>query len=195
MVQRLLFTFTFMLIFSSLCRAESQNERLKLKADSALAYCKEKGFDTDRCFLIDMKIHSGKNRFFVWSFTGDKVLESSLCCHGYGKKSTGAKPVFSNLPGSYCSSLGKYKTGIRSYSKWGINVHYKLHGLEPTNSNAFKRIVVLHSYDPVPESQIFPFHLPMGWSQGCPVISNSMMRKLDAYLKEAKKPVLLWIYY
>ncbi len=186
---------SILLIFSVLCHAESHNERLNLKADSALSYCKKNGFDTDRCFLIDMKIHSGKNRFFVWSFGENKVLESSLCCHGCGKESTGANPVFSNAPGSYCTSLGKYKTGIRSYSKWGINVHYKLHGLESTNNNAFKRIVVLHSYDPVPENQIYPIHLPMGWSLGCPVVSNSLMRKLDAYLKETKKPVLLWIYY
>lgn len=96
--------------------------------------------------------------------------------------------------GSYCSSLGKYKVGIRSYSKWGINVHYKLHGLEPTNSNAFKRYIVLHSYTPVPASEISPMYLPLGISQGCPVICDEVMRKVDALLKVEKKSVLLWIY-
>ena len=43
-------------------------------------------------------------------------------------------PIKMCIRDSYCSSLGKYKVGIRSYSKWGINVHYKLHGLEATNN-------------------------------------------------------------
>jgi hypothetical protein len=67
-------------------------------------------------------------------------------------------------------------------------------GLEASNSNAFKRIVVLHSYDPVAENEIYPEHLPMGWSLGCPVISNSLMTNIDHLLKRKKKPVLLWIY-
>lgn len=169
-------------------------DRLKLKADSAKTYCKQKGFNTDYCFLVDFKRHSGKQRFFVWDFKGDSIRHSSLCAHGYGKNSTVSKPVYSNVEGSYCSSLGKYKVGIRSYSKWGINVHYKLHGLEKTNNNAFKRIVVLHSYDPIPDENIYPEHLPLGMSQGCPVISNETMRQIDKLQKKATKPTLLWIY-
>ncbi|WP_029904363.1 murein L,D-transpeptidase catalytic domain-containing protein [Prevotella sp. 10(H)] len=168
--------------------------RLKTKADSALAYCKAKGFNTKYCILIDFSIHSGKKRFFVWDFDNNDVKYSSLCCHGYGKESTQSKPVFSNVEGSYCSSLGKYKVGARAYSSWGINVHYKMHGLEKTNNNAFKRWIVLHSHTPVSNNEIYPRHLPLGWSQGCPVISNDMMRKVDPLLKDVKKPLLLWIY-
>lgn len=35
---------------------------------------------------------------------------------------------------------------------------------------------------------------PLGISQGCPVISDEVMRKVDRLLKAEKKPVLLWIY-
>lgn len=168
--------------------------RLKLKADSAKVYCVDKGFNTNYCFLVDFCMHSGKKRFFVWDFRGDSVVYASLCAHGYGKNSTASKPVFSNVEGSYCSSLGRYKVGIRSYSKWGINVHYKLHGLEPTNDNAFKRVIVLHSYDLVPATDIYPVHLPLGISQGCPVICNDVMRKVDKLLKGEAEPVLLWMY-
>ena len=175
---------------------DTVDSRLQEKADFALAFCKAKGFDTERCFLVDMKIHSGKNRFFVWDFNENKAVHSGLCCHGSGKgESTGSAPVFSNEEGSHCTSLGKYRIGERSHSRYGINIHYKLHGLEPTNSNAYKRIVVLHSFDPVPANEIYPLHLPMGFSLGCPVVSNSMMRNLDEYLKQTEKPVLLWIYY
>lgn len=173
----------------------SETERkLKERALSAKAYCIEKGFNTNHCFLVDFSIHSGKKRFFIWDLKGDSILHSSLCAHGYGKNSTPSKPVYSNVEGSYCSSLGKYKVGVRSYSKWGINVHYKLHGLETTNKNAFKRFVVLHSYTPVPTEEIYPVHLPLGISQGCPVICDEVMKRADALLKTGKKPLLLWIY-
>ncbi|MFT4222722.1 murein L,D-transpeptidase catalytic domain-containing protein [Dysgonomonas sp.] len=168
--------------------------RLKTKADTAKAFCKQKGLNTEYCFLVDFSIHSGKNRFFVWDFAKDTIKYESLCCHGYGMKSTQAKPVFSNVEGSYCSSLGKYKMGVRSYSQWGINVHYKMHGFDKTNNNAFKRWVVLHSHNPIPNHEIYPSHLPLGWSQGCPVINNEIMRKVDTLLKNAKKTILLWVY-
>lgn len=177
-----------------LAEQQASYRRLKAKADSALAYNKTKGFNTDYCILIDFSIHSGKNRLFVWDLKNDTVKYSGLCCHGYGQGSTQDKPVFSNAEGSYSSSLGKYKLGACSYSNWGINVHYKMHGLEKSNNNAFKRIVVLHSHTPVPDSEIHPRHLPLGWSLGCPVVSDEMMRKIDALLKEEKKPVLMWIY-
>jgi hypothetical protein len=64
---------------------------------------------------------------------------------------------------------------------------------EKTNSNAFKRIVVLHSYSPVPNQEIYPQTL-FGQSAGCPVLSDGTMRKIDALLKTKKKPELLWIY-
>ncbi len=177
------------------CHAQADLPRLQSKVDSAFIYCKKQGFDTTFCILIDMKIHSGKNRLFVWDFAKKEIMHSGLCCHGFGGKSTGEKPEFSNVVGSNCTSLGKYKIGIRSYSKWGINIHYKLHGLESTNNNAFKRIVVLHSYTPVPSTETYPFHLPVGFSAGCPVINNELMKTLDGLLRDKKKPVLLWIYY
>ncbi len=172
-----------------------QASYLQMKADTAFAYCKKNKLDTTLCILIDMKIHSGKNRFFVWNFKEKKAIRTSLCCHGCGGGSTGETPVFSNRPGSYCTSLGKYKIGTSAYSQYGINVHYKLHGLEKSNSNAFDRIVVLHSHTPVPEGEIHPHHLPMGWSLGCPVVSNDMMKYLGTCLKSSRMPVLLWIYY
>jgi hypothetical protein len=114
--------------------------------------------------------------------------------YGMGQGSTGPIPVFSNENGSYCTSLGKYRIGIRSYSHYGIHVHHKMHGLEATNSNAFNRIVVLHSYYAVSETEIYPFHLSMGYSLGCPVVSDGMMTHLDGLLKKKTKPTLLWIY-
>jgi hypothetical protein len=169
-------------------------KRLQEKAAEAKKYVTSKGFNTDYCILVDMSIHSGKKRMFVWSFKDDKVIISTLCCHGIGGNSTQDTPSFSNVPGSNCTSLGKYKIGIRSYSRWGIHVHYKLHGLESTNNNAFQRIVVLHSYDYVPDYEIYPAHLPLGYSLGCPVICNEAMTEIDKLLQKQTTPVMLWIY-
>ncbi len=149
--------------------------------------------DTALCIMVDMSIHSGKNRIFVYDFKKKQITIEGLCAHGVGGGSTAIKPVFSNAVGSNCTSLGKYKVKGRSYSNWGINVHYKMHGLEKTNSNAFRRIVVLHSYTPVPNQEIYPQTL-FGQSAGCPVLSDGTMRKIDELLKKKKKPVLLWIY-
>jgi hypothetical protein len=163
---------------------------------AAKEYCIKNGLDTNHCILIDMSIHSGKNRLFLVNFHATENVLSGICSHGscngssgpgYSKKGV----VFSNKHGSYCSSIGKYKIGKRSYSNFGINIHYKLHGLEPTNSNAFKRVVVLHSYWAVPNQEIFPDLAPTSF--GCPMVSDANMRLLDKFLVN-RKNVLLWIY-
>ncbi|MCD7973139.1 MAG: murein L,D-transpeptidase catalytic domain family protein [Candidatus Azobacteroides sp.] len=196
----LLYVFLFPAFSCSQSRQPQKetSDRLKEKAIEALEFCRKNGYNTDFCILVDMKVHSGKYRMFVWNFEFGLPEHQALCAHGCGKddrKSTGEMPLFSNVNGSLLTSLGKYKLGVRSYSQYGINVHYKMHGLEPTNSNAFKRIIVLHSHTPLPEKEIYPAHLPMGWSFGCPVTDDATMTYLDKKLKLAKKPVVLWIYY
>lgn len=42
-------------------------------------------YNTDFCILIDMKIHSGKDRMFVWNFKTKIVDKKALCAHGCGK--------------------------------------------------------------------------------------------------------------
>lgn len=171
---------------------------LENRAKEAYAYSKVNGFDLEHTILIDFSRHSGKNRFFVWDFKANKPIIESLVAHGYGNtgfESSNQNIVFSNIPNSYTSSLGKYKLGARSYSKWGINIHYKMHGLEATNSNAFHRYIVLHSYQSIPNEETYPTYLPMGFSQGCPVIDDETMKKVDKLLQTKNKPVLLWIYY
>jgi len=171
--------------------------KLSVKAKEALTYCNNNGFSEEQCILIDMGIHSGKERLFLWSFKQDSIILKSLCSHGCGKQEWGidetkTAPVFSNINNSHCSSLGKYKIGKRGYSQWGINVNYKLHGLEKTNSNAYKRFIVFHSWYMIPDDEPFPTGTPEGW--GCPAVSNNTLMQLDPYLKNSNKPILLWIY-
>lgn len=171
---------------------------LTVRAHEAYEYAKNNGFDLEHAVLIDFGRHSGKNRFFVWNFKENRVEIESLVAHGYGNtgyESSNQEIVFSNIPNSYTSSLGKYRLGERSWSRWGINIHYKMHGLEATNDKAFERYIVLHSFKHVPNEEVYPAYLPMGFSQGCPVIDDDTMRKVDALLQTKEKPVLMWIYY
>lgn len=175
------------------------NSSLKtsIKAREAHDFVTRKGFNKEFCILIDFSIHSGKNRLFVWSFDSSKVILKSLVSHGSGPKNWGhdytkEKPIVSNEVDSHCSSLGKYKIGKRGWSNWGIHVNYKLHGLDSTNNNAFKRFVVLHSWKDIPDKELYPKGCPEGW--GCPAVSNHIMKELDRLLQSSSKPVLLWIY-
>ena len=176
---------------------EVYQPKYSTKSQEAFKYAKKHNMDTTVCFLLDMKEHMGKRRFAVWNMQGDTIQREMIVTHGSagskGLKVSGPdSPVFSNIPGSYCSSLGKYRVGKRSYSNWGINVHYKLHGLDSTNNNAFRRIVVLHSYAMVSPDEVYPEVPP--YSLGCPMVSNEDMTYLDSLLKK-KKDVLMWMYY
>jgi hypothetical protein len=172
-------------------------ERIKKKAREAEQFCRSKKMNPDFCILIDMKLHSGVKRFFVWDFKKDTITHSFLVGHGCCNNPWNADfsketPGFSNIDGSHCSSLGKYKIGERGYSDWGINVKYVLHGMEPSNSNAFKRFIVFHSWEVVSDTEVYPDGTPEGW--GCPTISNTSLKKIDPIIKAASKPVLMWIY-
>ena len=161
----------------------------------AKSYCVKNKMDTALFIYVNMKIHSGKNRLLVYDFKKDSLLLKGLCAHGSCNGSTGPgysgkQPKFNNIPNSYCSSLGKYKVGKRAWSKWGINVHYKLHGMDSTNSKAFERVVVLHSYDGVPNHEVYPNYAMTSW--GCPMVSNEVMKQLDSLLKKHRN-VLLWV--
>jgi hypothetical protein len=171
--------------------------RTRQKAKQALTFCRQRGYNTNYCILIDMSLPSGVKRFMVWDFNKNKILIAGLVSHGCGKMPWSGvwskdKPVFSNADGSHCTPLGKYRINNRAYSAWGIHVKYFLDGLERTNSNALVRQVVFHSWEEVPESEVYPTGTPEGW--GCPAISNNTMKLVDPLIRKQKKHVMMWIY-
>ena len=189
----------FMLLSFACC---NNSEKRLVKKDyskthhEALVFCKANNFNEKYYFLLDLSLPSGKNRFFVYDFTGKKVTDKNLVTHGSCDKfddnpDKWEKAKFSNTTNSHCSMKGKYRKGKRDYSGWGIHVKYWLHGLEKTNSNAMNRVVVLHSWDAVSNEEIYPQVLPLSW--GCPAVSDDFMRILDGKLQQSKSSVLLWI--
>ena len=205
MRKRILLMLPFFFVGCGSCGEESNDssrpslnfQATKNKAQEALAYCKSKNFNTDFCILIDMSLHSGVNRFLVWDFKGDSTMHRFLVGHGCGDSPWSSdqskdNPVFSNEDNSHCTSLGKYKIGERGYSNWGVNFKYLLHGLESTNSNALKRVIVFHSWEMISDEEVYPAGTPEGW--GCPAVSNNSFRIVDPLLRASAKPVLMWIY-
>ena len=193
--------FLLLIAVCFLCCNNSEVEPLAVKDYSsfhkeAASFCKENNYNESYYFLVDLSVHSGKNRFFIYDFATKKVLDKNLVTHGSCDQfeenpDKWEKVKFDNRVDSHCSMKGKYKIGSRDYSSWGINVKYWLHGLESTNKNAEKRVVVLHSWSAVKNKEVYPRYSPLSW--GCPAVSDAFMEKLDKRLQQSEQPVLLWI--
>jgi hypothetical protein len=142
-------------------------------------------------FLVDMRIPSGKNRFFVYDLVNNKILDQGLVAHGSGSE-TGIKGSlkFSNMPNSNSTSLGRYSIG-KSYS--GIfGKAYRLAGLDETNSNAVKRAIVLHQYSAVPEDEQDYY---ISNSHGCPMVNEHFFKRIEKIIDTSKSNIIMDIYY
>ncbi|WPO78912.1 murein L,D-transpeptidase catalytic domain-containing protein [Flavobacterium sp. KACC 22761] len=164
--------------------------------NNQLAEVKEKiksspSYNTKIAFFIDMKIKSGKNRFFVYDLENDKIIDEGLVAHGCGSETGVAGSLkFSNEPNSNATSLGRYAIG-KSY-KGMFGKSYKLNGLDQSNSNALKRAVVLHSYSAVPEEEQDYY---ISRSHGCPMVSEVFFKRLEKIIDNSKSAIILNIYY
>lgn len=161
----------------------------------ALQYCKDNKLNQEKFILIDLGIHSGLKRFFVYDFNKNAVVKSYMVSHGcadnrWGGTESKENPVISNEFDSHCSSTGKYVILNRGVSQWGIKVNYVLQGKDKSNSNSAKRAIVLHSWEAISADEVYPEGTPEGW--GCPAVSNESMKEIDEILKQHKK-VLMWI--
>ncbi len=170
----------------------SYEENLKKEAAVIRRFLGESPkYNSDVAFFLDMKIESGKNRFFIYDLKHDKLLDKGLVGHGSGSE-TGivGKLKFSNVKNSNCSSLGKYAIGGSYTGKFGKS--YKLYGLEKTNSNAFDRNIVLHKYCDVPfEEQPYPICN----SLGCPMVNEKFFGVIEKLIDNSKKKIILVMYY
>lgn len=164
--------------------------RLSNQTGQTERFAKLNGYSTEISIQIDMRIPDTKFRFFVVDLKKDSILKRGLVTHGHCGSFGVGDPKFSNVPGSNCSSLGRFSVGKKYVGKFGTA--YKLHGLDSSNSAAFERFIVLHSHSCVPDTESW------GWicqSEGCPTISPKMLKEIQPIIDKQKKPVLLNIFY
>jgi hypothetical protein len=164
-------------------------EKLKAKVVSAKSFVQRKDYNNKNAFFIDMSLPSGKPRFYIYDLEKDSLINQGLVAHGNCFEYWLEGRRYSNVVGSGCTSLGKYKIGNSYVGKWGYS--YKLHGLDSSNNNAYERTVVLHSHSCIPESETED---DICQSNGCPTVAPIFYEQLKKIINASKKPVLLWIY-
>lgn len=148
-------------------------------------------YNSKIAFFVDMRIPSGKNRFFVYDLVNNKILDQGLVAHGCGSE-TGIKGSlkFSNEPNSNCTSLGRYSIGKNYQGIFGKA--YRLAGLDETNSKALERAIVLHHYSAVPYEEQDHY---ISRSHGCPMVNEQFFKRIEKIIDTSKSSILLNIYY
>ncbi len=166
---------------------------LEQRADAALEAARLHGLSTNYCLLVDYGVPSGKPRLYVWSFKGRKAVARTYAMHGAGGGSTARKPVFSNKPGSECSSLGRFEVTLERGTR--VKKGLRLKGLDTTNSNAYARGLMVHGSMWVNVNCWREF-IPLNRrsSQGCVTVSTRGFDYIDSLAHSESKPMLLWTF-
>jgi len=133
--------------------------------------------------VVDFAKHSSLARFYI-ADTADGTVRVYNVAHGSGSdpENDGYPTIFSNKERSLASSLGFYLTGDIYHGKHGRSM--RLHGLSSTNSNAFKRAVVIHSAKYVVDE-----YVQAGRSWGCLAVS---LASIDAVISTLKGGALIY---
>jgi hypothetical protein len=134
----------------------------------------------DSMGIIDFSRPSADPRFHVVDLMNG-TAKSYRVAHGRGSDPdhSGFLERFSNRPGSEATSEGAYTTAEYYEGKYGLSM--KVAGLDPTNSNAYDRAIVIHNAW-YAEPEMIAQHGKLGRSEGCFAFSRAdqwdVMRKL-----------------
>ncbi|MDP9959481.1 murein L,D-transpeptidase catalytic domain-containing protein [Chryseobacterium lathyri] len=188
-----IFLFLFILSCSGvMCQENSASGVLPAaKVLEIKNFVKGKSYNQDIAIFINFKIYSGKYRYFIYDLKNNKILQKAIVSHGSGSVIQNSDSLnFSNIEGSYQSSLGKYEI-LNSYNgKFGKA--YRLKGLDKGNSNAMQRAIVLHSFGCI-QDQESPS--PACLSLGCPMLSANAFKQTAKYLDQSRQPVIMYAFY
>lgn len=130
----------------------------------------------DRIAIVDFSAPSSKPRMQLLDIESGKTKEF-LVAHGSGSDPahTGFLHRFSNQPDSNASSQGAFVTANYYVGKHGRS--QRLLGLDPTNSNALERAIVVHGAW-YAEADMIRSHGKLGRSQGCFAVGDSQLAHL-----------------
>lgn len=123
--------------------------------------------------IADYSQPSSRPRFHLVEMASGAV-SSYLVAHGRGSDPdhSGWLQRFSNAPGSNASSQGAYLTSDHYTGKHGRSM--RLVGLDPTNSNALTRAIVVHGAWYANPS-VLREHGQLGRSEGCFAFAESQV--------------------
>ncbi|SUX43830.1 murein L,D-transpeptidase catalytic domain-containing protein [Chryseobacterium indoltheticum] len=190
-MKSLLFAFLFFISCTESKAQESTDILPKEKISELKNYIKNKDYNQNLAVFINFKIHSGKYRYFVYDLKNDKIIQKAIVSHGSGSVIKSSNQLqFSNVEGSYQSSLGKYEIKESYSGKFGKA--YRLKGLDSTNSNAMQRAIVLHSFGCVPDLESQNLSC---LSLGCPMLSSKAFKETAKHLDQSKKSIILYAFY
>lgn len=188
----LLFAVVFGLYSCSKKKSDNLPNVLRINASE---FNNKAKYGEDISIYVDYSIPSSQPRFFVYDNGKDSLISKSKCAHGCGGGSTADKPVFSNTPGSECSSLGDYK--LRCVNKLNtVNLScIRIDGLSKTNSNAAARGIVIHEGPILADDISIGVTIPVSKyiSQGCFTISSKTFNLLCDKMAQ-NKSIYLYAY-
>lgn len=145
------------------------DEQLKLRALLALHAKGDRIRHRDVIGICDFDKASRDARFYLLDMVSGLVTDYHVA-HGRGSDPahSGWLQHFSNVVGSEASSRGAYVTGDVYYGKYGRSL--RLTGLDPSNSNADPRAIVVHGAAYAEPSMIERYG-KLGRSEGCFALS------------------------
>jgi hypothetical protein len=149
------------------------NPGLLRRALDALEQHRDSIVQRDFIGIADFSLPSRTPRFHLVRLANGSV-SSHLVAHGRGSDPahTGWLERFSNEPRSNATSAGAYRTGDLYVGAHGHSI--RLDGLDPTNSNAASRAIVVHSAWYVSE-EVAGNRGMLGRSQGCFAVAGSSL--------------------
>jgi hypothetical protein len=139
--------------------------RLKERALAALEAKRASLRNTDVIGIADFSRMSREPRFYIVDLRSGFVTEHHVA-HGKGSDPAnyGFLQYFSNEMGSEATSQGAYLTGNAYQGKYGYSL--RLDGLDPSNSNALARQIVVHTAWYAEPRMVESFG-KLGRSEGC----------------------------
>ena len=147
------------------------------RAEKALAFARRHNMNEHYALFVDYGIPSGTPRLFVWDFQQQKI--------------TAERPVFSNKPGSQCSSLGRFLVTKEHGNR--LKRSFRIKGMDMDNQSAYARGLMIHKSGWV-DSHCWMRYIPLHRvsCQGCVTVSSRGMNYLWSLVNKEKKSLLLW---
>lgn len=169
-------------LLSRLSAAAPKLDRAVLKTAVGASRCAvSNGVEMpERLAVIDFSLPSSQERLWIFDLEKGELLLRDLVAHGKNSGNFEAT-AFSNVEGSYQSSIGLFQARESYHGKHGYSL--RLDGLEPgINDLARQRAIVIHGADYVTDDWVSKYGR-IGRSHGCPAVDNQIVERVVDNLK------------